>query len=91
MKADDALFNWLQIRLVADARPRDEAALETLRFFERMLEEDHGIRAPAIGKRDGTMYHITYAAENRRKTRMFDREAAERLLADIEAYPQYFE
>ena len=91
MKLDDALFNWLQIKLVADDRPEDRAALETLRFFEQILLEDHGLQSFAIGKRDDTMYHITYVIDNRTKTSMFDREAAERLLADIRANPKYNE
>jgi len=91
MKLDDALFNWLQIKLVADARPNDRAARETLLFFEQILLEDHGLESFAIGKRDDTMYHITYVSEGKTKMRMFGREEAEQLLSDINANPKYNE
>ena len=37
MKLTDALFNWLQIRIVGDARPRDRSARDTVQFFEQIL------------------------------------------------------
>ena len=38
MRLDDALFNWLQIQIVAEARPDDNAAAETRDFFLRDLD-----------------------------------------------------
>ena len=35
MRLDDALFNWLQIQMVAEAGPDDRAAAETRDFFCR--------------------------------------------------------
>lgn len=91
MKLEEALFNWLQITLVAEGRPDDGAARETVQFFEQILQEDHALEQFSIGNVDDTMYHITYAKEGKRKTQMFDREAAEQLLADINANPKYNE
>lgn len=33
MKREDALFNWLQIQVVAEARPDDQSALDTAAFL----------------------------------------------------------
>ncbi|HZG55889.1 hypothetical protein [Paenibacillus sp.] len=91
MRLEDALFNWLQIKLVEEGRPEDGAAKETALFFEEILKEDHGLELFAIGKVDDTMYHVTYVKEGKRKTQMYDREAAEQLLVDITANPKYNE
>ena len=89
VKLQDALFNWLQIKLVADARPDDGAAKETQDFFEQILREDHHVTAFDVDRKDETMIHITYTVEGATKRQMFDRESAEQLLADIESNPKY--
>jgi hypothetical protein len=91
MRLQDALFNWLQIKLVAAGRPDDHAATETLTFFEEILKEDHGLELFAIGNVDDTMYHVTYAVEGKKKTQLYDRELAEQLLVDINTNPKYNE
>ena len=35
----DAIYNWLTIKIVSDARPDDTAALETTQMFEQILAE----------------------------------------------------
>lgn len=89
MNLQDALYNWLQIKLVADARPDDHAAKETLDFFELILREDHGLDSFEVSQTDDTMIHVRYGTDGKWKRQMFDRESAERLLADIEAEPRY--
>jgi hypothetical protein len=89
MTLQDVLFNWLQIRLVADARPDDNAARETCDFFERILREDHGLTHFEASAADETMIRVRYTAEGKTKTQMYDREHAEQLLRDIEANPKY--
>ncbi|WJH33063.1 hypothetical protein MJA45_10860 [Paenibacillus aurantius] len=91
MNVQDALFNWLQIKLVQEARPDDGAAKETVDFFEQILREDHKMTVFEVVRTDDTMVHIQYETDGRKKLQMFDREAAERLLADIEANPKYNE
>lgn len=89
MKFEDALFNWLQIQLVADARPDDRAALETLEFFAQILTEDHGLSNFAISKTDHTMIHVKYEKDGRSKLQLYPRERCEQLLTDIESNPKY--
>ncbi|MBD2870149.1 hypothetical protein [Paenibacillus arenilitoris] len=89
MKLEDAMFNWLQIRLVADARPDDRAAIDTADFFEQILREDHGLTDFAIAKTDATMIHVKFEKDGRLKLQLYPREEAEQLLADIESNPKY--
>lgn len=89
MKFEEALFNWLQIRLVADARPDDQAALDTLAFFAQILTEDHCLSDFVISKTDETMIHVKYEKDGRSKLQLFPRERGEQLLSDIESNPKY--
>jgi len=91
VKMEDALFNWLQIQVVATARPNDRAAQDTAAFFAEMLREDHGLESFEIAAKDDTMYHVRYVSGGATKRQMFDREAVEQLLRDIEANPKYNE
>ncbi|MBW7473675.1 hypothetical protein K0T92_02820 [Paenibacillus oenotherae] len=89
MRLDDALFNWLQIQIVAEARPDDGAAIDTRDFFLQILTEDHGLANVAVDKVDDTMIYVRYEREGRSKVQMFPREAGEQLLSDIDANPKY--
>jgi hypothetical protein len=89
MKLEDALYNWVQIRLVADARPDDNAAKETESFFAEILRDDHKLGHVHIAKTDDTMVHVRYEQEGKTKMQMYDKEHAEQLLSDINANPKY--
>ncbi|WP_168120665.1 hypothetical protein [Paenibacillus sp. HB172176] len=89
MRLEDALFNWLQIRLVAEARPDDEAAADTLSFFEQILREDHGLSRCEITKRDAAMIYVDYERHGESKQQAYPNELGEQLLIDIEANPKY--
>jgi len=89
MRFDDALFNWLQIQIVADARPDDRAAADTRDFFLQILTEDHGIAGVRIERMDDTMIYVRYERDGRSKVQMIPREAGEQLLSDINANPKY--
>lgn len=91
MKLQDALFNWVQIQMVADARPEDRAAQSTVEFFATVLQEDHHVSACHIEQIDQTMVHIRYAVNGSTKKQMIPRESAEQLLQDINSNPKYNE
>ncbi|UFJ41881.1 hypothetical protein LOK74_05090 [Brevibacillus humidisoli] len=88
MKLADALFNWLQIKVVADARPDDRSADETVRFFQEILTEDHQVEQLDYRK-DDTMYTIRYRANGKSNMQMFPIEAVEQLLESIQNEPKY--
>lgn len=84
-----ALFNWVQIKLVAEARPDDEAAQETNRFFEEILVEDHGVTSMKIEVSVDELVHVHFTAVDKPMSMKFDRELSEQLLQDINANPKY--
>ncbi|MBO8162219.1 MAG: hypothetical protein H0Z34_00700 [Brevibacillus sp.] len=88
MKLGDALFNWLQIKVVADARPDDRSAAETVRFFEEILSEDHQVGQLSYSK-DAAMYTIRYQADGRPRMQMYPIDAVEQLLESIQSEPKY--
>jgi len=88
MKLDDALFNWLQIRVVADARPNDRSAVDTVNFFFDILKENHQVTQLQYSK-DATMYTVRYTVGEKNNMQMFDSEAVEQLLTAINSEPKY--
>ncbi len=90
MNLADNLYNWLQIRLVADVRPDDVAAQETVDFFAQILQEQHGVDVARLSYEvEETVIHVSYIQNGQPKRYMFPREAAEKLLRDIENEPRY--
>jgi hypothetical protein len=77
----DALFYWLQMRLVSESRPDDEAARETIFFFAQILSEDHQLTSYDVSSQDEAKIYVTYTVNGASpRTVWFDREAAEHLL-----------
>jgi hypothetical protein len=91
MKLQDALFNWLQMKIVVDARPDDRAAIETRDFFEQILSEDHRMTRFEVIKSDGPFISIEYVVDDTVSEMKFPRETAEQLLHDINDNPKYNE
>jgi hypothetical protein len=89
MVLQDALFNWLQMKIVSDARPEDGAAKETLDFFGIILSEDHHLSEVTVGVEDKSKLYIEFLIDGERKKQLFDRERAEQLLTDINSNPKY--
>lgn len=90
MKLQDALFNWLQIKLVAEARDDDRAAKDTLDFFEQILREDHQLSHFQIVAIREDIIDIEYGTSAQEtQVQSIDRERAEKLLGDINENPKY--
>ncbi|MGZ9585043.1 hypothetical protein [Paenibacillus marinisediminis] len=89
MKLRDALFNWLQMDVVARQRPQDGAAKETLDFFAAILKEDHSLTHVEAVLTDEDTYTITYLSNGEHSEVRFDRTNAEQLWQDIESNPKY--
>lgn len=89
MKLRDALFNWLQMDIVAEHRPDDGAAKETLKFFADILREDHSLTLVKAVLSDEDTYTITYEQDGESAETRFDRTHAEQLWQDIESNPKY--
>ncbi|MGG1553094.1 hypothetical protein [Paenibacillus ferrarius] len=90
MKEQDAFFNWLQMHIVAEARPDDGAAKETLDFFEMILTEDHGVSGLDVEiAEERDLVVIRYVQQGEAKSVQFDLESAAKLLEDIRSNPVY--
>lgn len=62
----DALYNWLTIKTVAEARPDDRAAKETYLLFQNMIYEEHKLTDVEV-KKNEEMYLITYEINGEKK------------------------
>lgn len=90
MQLQDALFNWLQIQIVWEARPSDRSAKDTVRFFETMLEEDHQVTEITKTKqKEAACYLVEYVQSGEKKMIEFPAETADKLLNDILQEPRY--
>ena len=55
----DAMYNWLSIKVVCDARPDDTAAMETEKAFYHILEKEHQVSSVQV-RREEELYFISY-------------------------------
>ncbi|WP_456275637.1 hypothetical protein [Bacillus sp. AK128] len=85
----DALYNWLTIKVVADVRKDDLAAQETAAFFYELLTVDHQLKDILIEK-DEVMYEVSYTIGETRKTTKFPTELIDVMLDQMVAEPEKF-
>lgn len=86
---ETVLFNWLSIKMVADARPEDEAAKETVEMFEQILQEDFLIEQNKITFDER---FIKVEVETKRQENFsfqFPKDYCEILLNQLEKNPKY--
>ncbi|WP_139489999.1 hypothetical protein [Brevibacillus dissolubilis] len=88
MKLQDVIYNWLQIRVVAEARPDDRSAQETEQFFHSILKEDHQVNEVAHAKVED-VYAVHYTIGEEEHTVTFDAEVIDSLLDAIQDEPKY--
>ncbi|WP_040204756.1 hypothetical protein [Neobacillus jeddahensis] len=86
----DALYNWLTIKVVCDARPDDIAAIETRTFFEEMLTTQHHVSAVNTTS-DEVMYYLSYQQGEDTKTVKYPRELIEIMLNQINQNPEKYQ
>ena len=85
----DALYNWLTIKVVCDERPTDKAARETENMFLTIIEEDHRVSDITV-KVDDIMYHISYVKDEERFKTRFPRELIEVMINQIKESPDKY-
>lgn len=85
----DALYNWLTIKIVCMERPDDNAAIETEKMFYNMLVEQHKVSDLNIEK-DDTMYNITYQKDGMTKKNRFPKDLVEVMINHINAEPEKY-
>lgn len=85
----DALYNWLTIQVVAEARPNDTAAQETAAFFHAILQTDFHVTDINVVKEE-PMYTVHYKKEDEWKIARFPIELIEVMLEQIEREPEKY-
>ncbi|WP_153126490.1 hypothetical protein [Peribacillus tepidiphilus] len=85
----DALYNWLTIKVVVDARPDDQAALDTVQLFESILRDDYQVEVVDISK-DDMMYYVTYTQAGEKKSTRFPIELIDVMLNQINEHPERY-
>lgn len=86
----DALYNWLTIKVVNDERPDDKAAVETRELFDDILQKDHGV-LDIIVTTDAVFYYVEYKHQNEIKKVRYPRELIEIMLNQINQDPKKYE
>ncbi|KOO50604.1 hypothetical protein [Priestia koreensis] len=85
----DALYNWLTIKKVADARPDDYAAQETFTLFDHMLKDDHHVENVTIIEHE-EMYEVIYSRQQEEKKTRFPKELVDAMYDHIKREPEKF-
>jgi hypothetical protein len=85
----DAIYNWLTIKIVADARKQDHAAQDTEKFFYELLHEEHAIEDITIEKND-PMYVVHYNIDGEAKKQQYPVELIDIMLEQINERPEYY-
>ena len=79
MNLQDAIYNWLSIKVVADMRQTDQAARDTTDFFKDIITEDHGLTEIEVELTNG-YYLVHYEKAGRQEVMKFPIELIEALL-----------
>jgi hypothetical protein len=87
--AQDALYNWLSIKVVCDARPEDSAARDTLDLFEDIITNEHKLTNVEVTT-DESMYYVSYVQGEETKKTRFPRELIEVMLDQINEQPERY-
>lgn len=85
----DAIYNWLTIKIVIDERPDDTAAVETEKMFYEMLIDTHSLTNISITT-DETMYYVHFEQNGETKQQRFPRELIEVMLNQIQKEPEKY-
>ncbi|MHC0037313.1 hypothetical protein [Pseudoneobacillus sp. C159] len=86
----DALYNWLTIKVVCDERPDDTAAIETKELFDTILKDEHDVSDIKVTT-DSVMYYIEYQHQNELKKGRYPRELIEIMITQINNEPEKYE
>lgn len=85
----DALYNWLSIKVVSDARPEDTAAKETVKMFRNIVESEHLVTLLEVEKTDD-MYYVTYTKEGKKAKSRFPVDLIDCMLEGINEHPERY-
>ncbi|RKD24070.1 hypothetical protein BEP19_06580 [Ammoniphilus oxalaticus] len=90
MNLYDTLFNWLQLKIVADHRPNDEAANISANHMQKVLVEEHHVEITEV-KQESGKYLIHYVKDGDQEIQEVQQELAEMLLQFINDAPENYD
>lgn len=85
----DAIYNWLTIKVVCDARPDDAAAKDTEKTFYRLLQEEYDVSEMQI-EQEEELYFISCHVKDEKHTYRFPRELIDCMLDSINENPDRY-
>lgn len=85
----DALYNWLTIKVVTSERPDDTAAVETEKMFYDALLDTHSLSNIEVTT-DEEMYYVHFEHNGEKKKQRFPRELIEVILKQIQSEPEKY-
>ena len=85
----DTLYNWLTIKVVAEARPEDKSARDTMKLFEDILIDDHKLTEISVTKEE-PMYYVTYFNDGKIHKNRFPIELIDVMLEQILNEPEKY-
>ncbi|MCP8616077.1 hypothetical protein [Salirhabdus salicampi] len=85
----DVVYNWLTIYLVAESRPKDQAAKDTAALFRTMLTEDHAVKDLHVEKKED-MYLVICETNDETRSFRFPLELIECIRNQMDDEPEKF-
>lgn len=85
----DALYNWLSIKVVCDARPDDTAAKETVEMFLTILENEHHVSNIGVTKHE-EMYLVTFQKNGENGSHRFPIDLIDCMIDSINENPERY-
>ncbi|MFS8630645.1 MAG: hypothetical protein LOD92_05760 [Bacillales bacterium] len=85
----DAVYNWLTIKVVCDHRPDDAAARETEQLFWEILKNEHSVRNIKVTE-DSSMYYVQVELQGKDRSYRFPRQLVEAMLTQIAREPEKY-
>ncbi len=85
----DIFYNWLSIKVVADARRDDTSAQDTEKLFYELLTVEHGVANIQFEKHE-ELYIIHYLVEEEKKMMKFPVDLIEVMLIQMQDEPEKF-
>jgi hypothetical protein len=90
MNLDDVLNNWVQLKLVADYRPDDEAAQVSLDHVTDILSKEYKVQEISVSKHRDS-YDVMFTIDGHENQKAFTAQSAEVLLQFINENPERYD
>ncbi|RXT14978.1 hypothetical protein EIZ39_01855 [Ammoniphilus sp. CFH 90114] len=84
------MMNWLQLWLVVEQRPQDEAARVSMEHVAEVLNQNFQVSIVEVAK-EANHYAIKYTKDGSDHTERYNQQSAEALLSFINENPERYD